>query len=485
MSDYSRVLLFAEKLTGKSGGALEKKLNSQTTVVSLDPSIEGSLLTTRVLVETLGRLPGKVVLCTENLSAGETATIRKSFNKVRLQPLRTTDRIGGLKGAKVHIGTQYTKGVIRAVPEGYGAHITSSPSSITIVRKANALGAVYTAALAAAEVFKIAASLTAERAPLFNDFTFCPVAFSSNLKLAPDLPEDLEINAAILGLGAIGSAIALILSELRLSGNLLLVDNERFDKPNLATYSLGGQEDTITKPWKIDLASKVLSTYSVKPIKDPVQKLPALIDNGLLQWPAIVFSSLDTVDARHSAQRIWPDFLIDPATGDTFAGIRTVSSKQPCLMCFLSKYVGTKSSLEKLAQATGLGINTIWKGDNLLSKDDLNGLEDEQVERLRPHIGKPVCGLADAFGLTGTKDNYQPAIPFVSQQAACLGVGRLLALKLGFAQNNNLIQYDVFRGPHSATILKQEAKPSCYCITNSEVINTVRTSRIVQSKQNT
>ena len=49
------------------------------------------------------------------------------------------------------------------------------------------------------------------------------------------------------------------------------------------------------------------------------------------------------------------------------------------------------------------------------------------------------CGLAEAFGLsTADSSGYRPSIPFASQQAACLSVGRLIAYVLGMPISSSL-----------------------------------------------
>jgi hypothetical protein len=90
----------------------------------------------------------------------------------------------------------------------------------------------------------------------------------------------------------------------------------------------------------------------------------------------------------------------------------------------------------------------------------------------------PVCGLANALGLTDVEsDGYEPAIPFVAQQAACLGVGRLLAHLLGDTRAVNFVQYDAFRGPEHATIDQRLGIPGCYCTERGETIERVRVMR--------
>lgn len=103
---------------------------------------------------------------------------------------------------------------------------------------------------------------------------------------------------------------------------------------------------------------------------------------------------------------------------------------------------------------------------------------------LAPHLGKPVCGLAQAVGLADLgADGYQPAIPFVSLQAACLAVGRLIASQLSLRPRGNLVQYDGLIGPQATTTEEMRQRPGCICATRTTVIEQVRNRRRTRAIQ--
>ncbi len=211
---------------------------------------------------------------------------------------------------------------------------------------------------------------------------------------------------------------------------------------------------------------------------EPVENVPREIDARARRWPPVVLSGLDSIPARHATQRLWPDLLIDAATGETFVGIHVAEPDRPCMMCFLPPRFDGPSAAERVAAATGLPIARAARGDNPLLEDDLAELTPAQRAMLLPHLGKPVCGLADAFGLSSLDaGKYLPAIPFAAQQAACLGVGRLLAHLLGVKRADNFVQYDVFRGPDAATIEPRRKRADCYCTERHTNIARVRELR--------
>ncbi len=476
MSDFTRPLRLAEQITGRPASELEQHLDEQTILVSLDPETEGAHETAKRLVATLARMPGRLLVTSKALTSEQRDDLIAAAVAIRPSAVAAS---GSPHAFRIHIGPTAPPGSIRAIPDGYGAQIAGDDTvELRQRRPGNALGVAFAAALAATEVFKITAAIPDSRAARQAFASFCPVTLGADLTIAPDLPATLHADLGLVGVGAVGSASASILGELPLMGHALVVDRERFAPENLATYSLGNEQDAESQPWKVELAAAAIPNLTPVCTTEPVENIPGEIDAGTLGWPSIVLSGLDSIAARHATQRLWPDLLIDAATGDTMVGIHAAEPDQPCMMCFLPPRFGGPSAAERVAAATGLPIARAARGDNDLTEEDLVGLTTAQRAMLLPHLGKPVCGLADAFGLSELEANgYLPAIPFAAQQAACLGVGRLLAQLLGVSRIDNFVQYDVFRGPALATIDRHAARPDCYCIERHATITRVRELR--------
>ena len=479
MTDYSRPLSLAELVTGRSASELERHLAAQTVLISVDPELAGAVEAAGRLVSTLARMPGQLDIASDGLSSEQRDELLAVAVAVRPAAVAAA---GSVPGAHVHFGLDAPPGAVRAVPDGYGSHVASDGNAIIRQhRPGNALGAALAAALAATEVFKVAAAVPESRAPRHAQLSFCPVTVSDDVTAAPDLPAALEVELALVGVGAVGSAHATILGELPLRGAALLVDRERFAPENLATYSLGGEETAASRPWKVELGAAAMQNLTTRHTTESVENVPREIDSGVQAWPPIILSGLDSIAARHATQRLWPDLLIDAATGETMVGIHVAQPDRPCMMCFFPPRHDGPSAAERVAAATGLPISRAARGDNPLTEDDLADLTTAQRALLLPYLGEPVCGLADAFGLSGFEsDGYLPAIPFAAQQAACLGIGRLLAHLLDVKRVDNFIQYDVFRGPALATIDHYAHRPDCYCSERHETIVRVREMRRTQ-----
>ena len=147
----------------------------------------------------------------------------------------------------------------------------------------------------------------------------------------------------------------------------------------------------------------------------------------------------------------------------------------PCMRCLFPERHELPSGVEQFAAELGIAPELLADGERLLEASDLRGLREDQQDRVRPQLGRPVCGLVRALGLTtADAEGFMPSAPFISLQAACLSVGRLMADVLGVARNGNFVQYDALIGPQHASVLRMERSPACYCSARAQTIAAVR-----------
>ena len=264
-------------------------------------------MTTRVLLTTLRRGLGQLFLLQEEeLSDSEIDSVATAVDAI--DPERPLQVIGAAdslpNGAiRVHVGPSSTTPAIRIVPEGYGAHVANSVEAlIEPTRPANAIGAIYTAALGAAEVFKMAAQVLPDRRNMHDHLHYCPLTLTDDLHLAPSLPDSLVLDLMLIGLGAIGTGIVLLLEELPAEGRLIAVDPQQFADENVATYSIGDLREV--GDWKVDMARRRLTRFDVTPIRSPIADLIPAIDQGEVRWPETVLTALDSPEAGRDAQRL-------------------------------------------------------------------------------------------------------------------------------------------------------------------------------------
>lgn len=477
--EHSRGLRLGAEATGRSESELEAALEASRVVVSVDPAMPLAQVTARVLLTTLRCGPGILVLERNDLARHGVEELIAAVNAV--DPDRALKVVRTWRGdatVRLHLGPAHDH-AIRLVPDGFGAHVAGHRLAVIHpTRPGNGVGAVFTAALGAAEAFKLTARVLPDRRVLHRHMRFCPLSLSSDLAAAPDLPDDLVFELALVGVGAIGTGIALLLDVIGARGRLLAVDFQRFSQENRGTYSLGTEIDALAAPWKVDLARAALPRFDVIPFTEPAEHLLEATDAGSIPWFRTVMTALDSPEARRSAQRLWPDRLIDAGTGDTMLGIHDHEfGSGPCMICVFPPNREGPSGAQRLAAATGLSVARLVRGDDPLTEGDLGGLSVEQRRRLEPHLGKPVCGLAQEMLTDLDASGYRPSIPFVSLQAACLAVARLLAVRIGAPVTNNLVQYHALVGPQAATIDRMDMAPGCHCQTRAASIEQVRAIR--------
>ena len=477
-TEHSRALRLAAQATDQAEETLLGQLEASRVILSLDSGSEDCASVATILVDTLRRLPVRLALLAEGLT--EEATAELAARAVAIDPQRPLEWSEAAEGdLRVHIGSHAAQAHLYGVAERHGAHVGTNRDLVTRAASASGLGIMTCASLLAGEIFKHVARTIPDRGPIHERLTWCPVTLGPEPSLAPEFERPLEFDLAVVGLGAIGTAVTRILSLLPATGTVALVDPERFAPENLGSYSLGTAEDCADRPWKVDLAARALPELRSPVYRVPVERFVEMIDSGEASWPRLVLSGLDTAVARRETQRLWPDRLLDGATGDTMCGLHDVrAGAGACLMCLFPIPKEGPSAIERLAKATGLAPEVLRYGDQPLSEGHLAALTPDQRQRLEPELGKPVCGLAEAIGLTTLQsDDYRPAVPFVSQQAACLVVGRLLASMLGVARQPGFVQYDTLIGPPAATMDDRSRRPDCFCHERADVISAVRARR--------
>lgn len=474
-SEHSRALRLGAAAARCSESELERRLAASHVTVSGDGTSPAVGPTVALLMETLRRGPGSVHLLDGGV--GDSAAFAASASAV--DPAMGVGVVTAPAGIHVHVGGEATDADIRVLPEGYGGRIVDPGCVIEPRRAANGLAIVFSAAIAAGEVFKRTAGVLPELGAPLRNLEFCPVTLGSDLLAAPDLVESKNLVLLLAGLGAVGSATTRILSMMGVSGTVILVDREVYAPENLGTYSLGLPDDAERAEAKVNLAARGLTNWTVHKHQGWVEEVPALVDSGKLPQPDVVLCGLDSVSARHAAQRLWPDRLIDASTGDTAVGMIEVrEGGQPCLMCLVPEPAAGRSAVTALAEHTGLPAELLSHGDQLLADEHLVQLSQKERANLRHLVGTPICGLADATGLTSAEaGDYRPSVPFVSQQAACLGVGRLVAQLLSLDDPRNMVQYDTLIGPAGALPLTLSGSPGCYCDVRSTTISAVRAAR--------
>jgi molybdopterin/thiamine biosynthesis adenylyltransferase len=514
----SRAVRLGATVTGRDEDDLRAALESAHTLVSFEPNLPGGIETTQLLLSSLARVPGRVTLVIRPMTSDRAADNRdrvradlaEGFEALRpgsRLPVAATiadaaNECPSDRMVHLHIGVTacsdqrckaLSRSCVRAVPDGYGAHLVRR-GTIHKVRRPYATATMLAAAFAAGEAFIVAASIDTDEvtdtagdtgAAADSDLlSFCPVTLTDDLTAAPDLPPQAIVDLALLGLGAVGTAAARILADLGVTGRVLIADNQTFAIENVGTYTLGTPSDAAHNTHKVDLAAGVLAAdFDVHTHYGNIADIAARIDTGELPWPAIVLSGVDTVDARHDVQALWADDHIDVGTGSTVVGLHHARPDGPCLRCFFPRRTDGPTPEQQLAAALGIDANLLGR-DQDWTASEIAALPATADPRIATLAGKPKCATANLLGLTslGGADDFRPSVPFVSQQAACLLIGRLVAEIVGLASRTNFFQYDTLTGPAWCADEPRDASCECYCTKRTAIVNQVRAQRSAASQ---
>ncbi|MCW2921575.1 MAG: ThiF family protein [Thermoleophilia bacterium] len=480
-AEHSRMLLLAQRVTGHEQVDLLERQDTAITHVSMEICVPGTFETALLLLTTLRRGPGVLVFDPAELSDAQIEELTEATLAIdSTRPLQQA-AVGSIE-ADVHIllGTTARASAIRVIPDGYGMQLATDDSvDVQQARAPNALGYMCAASFAACERFKRIVVDNPARKSEHLHLSFCPVSLGSDVSAAPALDMIGPIDSALVGVGAIGTATVKILGGLALGGRIVACDPERYAPENKGTYSVGGEQEVRDAPYKVHVAKELLEAAGYTVIAEAITSMALIdkIDRSEITPPRIALSGLDTIRSRRETQRLWCDDLIDGGTGDTAAGLHHGRPGGPCLSCFFPDLARGPDPYEILAAATGLPIARLRDAESALTDDDLAGLSDEQLATLEPLVGTKMCGLTSAAGLSElATDDYLPAVPFVSQMAACLVVGRFISLAGRATSAVNFFQLDMLHGPQYGGEVR-DPRGDCYCQQRSSIVNTVRSRR--------
>jgi hypothetical protein len=480
-TDYSRGLRLAANSSDTTADALRGQVEARTAVVTVDADAPQASTTAEVLLSNLRRLPVQLYLATvpglSPLARGDLERINQRIDDI--DPDRQL-RHGMPQGEALHlhIGADSSLGDIAAVADGHGVrlrrrgHPFPRPADV-----ATGLGAVVTAAMLTGEAFKAIVPVAPRRHRIVHSLDFCPVSLD-----APGLPAPVPQldRVALIGGGAIGTAIVLILRALAAQGQITVADPETFDEPNVTTYSIGGRADAAVALAKVDLIGRELEGVEVRRLQGAAHDLILAVDDNVVPAPRLVFGGVDSVDARHEIARLHADLTLDGSTGGdtgTRVGLAEATAAGPCLRCYFpTQPVGGDTFEQQLAARTGLPLARIAAGDTLTS-NDLADLDPQRRALLAGHVGKAICGLGRALGLTGTESEFAPSAAFVSQQAAALVVGAWIRRDHAPSLALRDVEYDAMFGPRPGMVQLRGASPSCRCQIDADLIGRIRHRR--------
>lgn len=369
--------------------------------------------------------------------------------------------------------------------EGWLARVSSGHIGLPCqCRNPNPMGALAAACLGTTEVFKRLLRLKAARGAMLEGLIFS--LFNYQIGEAadpgPDLPERLIGMPLIVGAGAIGNGIVYLLRELKLNGQVWIVDPQVFGPENLGTCILIGSAD-IGRPKAEVMADYLKPTSSVEWYQESFEVLRSQL-GGEVPYPQVVLNGLDNVEARHAVQGIWPDLIIDGAIG-TFGcqvSIHPWGEDIACLRCLFQPPNGEPAE-QRASRATGLSPTRIKRGDEPVTELDVRSAPLVQQAWLAARIGRPICAVVQEGIARELSDEHQrvgfgPSVPFVAGLSACMVVSEFVKQLVKWPTPlAPRFQMDVLRGPQYGLEFPEKRHRNCLCVTRQSSIDKARCLR--------
>lgn len=342
--------------------------------------------------------------------------------------------------------------------------------------EANPIAALLAASFGVSEIFKRIVGIPNEIAPLLELEEFSLFELSSVFQdSGPALPQNINLPyTAVFGAGAIGNGVALLQSQLPLSGAVHFVDKQKYADENLGTCVLteklgwiGYDKAERLAKWLAENSSLTVtgerSTISDATGKAPLNSRP----------PKIVINGLDDVHARHDAQLLWPDFIVDGGISDVAAAVvqhRLDDRQLACMRCNFEIKNQDHIALQK--SLTGLTSEVLSDPERTLNEKDISLAEPEKRDWLREQMaqGKTICSVVSEASLRNLGVNaeagFRPSVPFVATAAAALVIGEMVKgiLFPSHTYFQNFTLGSLLLGFENSTKVNRSASSSCLCV---------------------
>ncbi|WP_165488698.1 MULTISPECIES: ThiF family adenylyltransferase [Dyella] len=407
---------------------------------------------------------------------------------VRQQP---TIRIGQLDSdlsdakAILNIGCQPRSGApcVSVSANGWLCRATSGPASLDgDFSQANPISSLFAASIGVSEVFKRLIEMSDDISPPIENMTFSLFDHSDDPgDIGPTLPSTLEIpNTLLVGGGAIGSGVALLAAQLALRGKLHVVDKQQYADENMGTCVLMERNGWSKRGKAARLAEWISDNGSATAsgerdfIADAASR-----ETCQALAPSVVINGLDDVVARHDAQMLWPDIILDGGINNLGAAVvqhRLDNLGKACLRCtFKLPEVDTHAMQ---ADLTGLDIRALIEPGRQLTAEDLESAAPDKRERLRKQMseGKTICSIVSEAAMARLGVNldaeFRPSVPFVATAAASLVMAEFAKYLLNpsAAYHQTTVFGSLFLGATSSARINRAADPSCLCVIHRETI---------------
>jgi hypothetical protein len=470
-------------LVGEDEEPVARILTSREVAIDWPAGIEGSRCgraLVRITTSLVLRYCPGVRLVPRTAFASEIAARLRRIDR-GADPLR----VPRTNAVRVQLGGG-ARGDVTASSAGWIAHVSGVGEPLPVlVDSDNVIGAHGAAAFAAAETMKRLLPIRDAVAGLTPTTAYCFWSLGVPRRSTPVLPRVALPVTLQGGNGAIGQAVLDVLVSADARGTLYVNDRGSIDDAtNLNRSEEAEERDLEEETAKVDLAVRRAreSRIHVVPLRGDLRDVIARIETGDLPWPRLVIGAYDNVEARHELQSLWPDVLIDGATGDTMAQVLRVAwgSGGACCRCiFRIRPLGALEHDRAFTAMTGVAperLAAARRGEVVLAPEEI---VDPGVRAMLAGRGRDVCGFLSDFDRWFAANNSgEPtllSVSFTSYLAGVLVASEVLKAAAGL---DTLLpgryQIDPIATLAPPSPYAPRANPACDCVTTRRSVEKYR-----------
>lgn len=373
---------------------------------------------------------------------------------------------------------------------GWVARVSSGSQGLPPeMTQPNPIAAMMAASLGVTEVFKRIFGIPSDITPLLDKAELSLFDFTTNPNsCGPALPDAISLpNMLLVGGGAIGNGIALLMSQLPVNGRLHIVDKQDYQDENLGTSVLLAKNGWVGHSKAERLAEWLLSNSDLNATGEKAFISDALATEKVKSMAVdLVLSGLDDVQARHDTQLAWPSLMIDGGINETGAAVVQHRLDERGLACLKCSFKLPKQDIRTIQQKlTGLNTTALSDQGRLLTEEDIIKAAPDKQEWLKAMLQEKhtICSIVSEAGLqrlgVNAEEGFRPSVPFVATAAASMVVAEALkALLFSDAPYpQRFVIGNLFIGPGSVAKASRFADPSCFCVRKRELINSLHQKR--------
>lgn len=488
-----RHLRLGAKLADLDEAAAARKFAQARVVISWDPAVSERVAEMALLTANLiARFCPRIHLATEDVVTERLLGLLHELDTTRDADFTFGSSVPSGVTASLHVGG----GVPEALPHlttvsavGWVAYVSSDGDALPMLDPFVPFGYLAAAAFGACEVFKRILPPLPDRGRLLGRSAYSMFNYSSmDPAQGPRLPDELVLDKRVLlaGVGAVGqSFVHALVCTSGLRGQLTAVDREGVDEPNLNRYVLAREVDAEVGTNKTELAVRAGedTALEIVPEQRDLAEVLADITEGRLPRPTIVISALDRYEPRRDLQNLWPDLVLEGATGDTLLQVfrHAYDDGLACLRCIHTEPSGPPYE-DVLADATGLAADRIaeaFSGQRtILEESDIAQLPSELRERLRGHVGRDICGVLQELGgfqVPEGTEHVEPAVSFTSYLAGLFVATEFVRAIAGMAPGLlGRYQLDPTATLDPGPPWAEKKHRDCYCSERADIVATYR-----------